>query len=137
MMNDNNQDIRHPLFGTSLMNWFRLLIENGGADWGFLSRAIFITLSTMLTLPMRLLSKLVYDPRIEKTRINYPPLFIIGHWRSGTTHLHELISQDPLMGYVSFWHTLIPYSFMLLEDSKRFLARFLPTTRPMDAIKVQ
>jgi len=135
-MNDVHQDIRHPLFGTSMINWIRLLIDHGGVDRAFLPRAIFITFSTILTLPVRLLFKLIYNSHIEKTCISNPPVFIIGHWRSGTTFLHEIICQDPLMGYVSLWHTLVPHSFLVLEYSKKFLARFLPTTRPMDAMKV-
>ncbi|MFW6122397.1 MAG: sulfotransferase family protein [Petrotogales bacterium] len=132
----HGQDISHPLFGTSLSNWIRLLIDNDGIDRGYLDRAIFITFSTMLTLPTRLLFKLMYNPRIAKTSIHYPPIFIIGHWRSGTTFLHELLSQDPLLGYVSLWHTLVPYNFLVLRESKRFLSRFLPMTRPMDAMKI-
>lgn len=27
-----------------------------------------------------------------------PPIFILGHWRSGTTHLQYLLSQDPAFG---------------------------------------
>ncbi len=135
-MKDDNQDIRHPLFGTSVTNWIRLLIDNGGVDRAFLSRAVLITLCTLFTLPARLLLKLVYGPRITKTRIKHPPLFIIGHWRGGTTFLHELISQDPQFAYVSLWHTLVPDSFLILDYLKKFLARFLPTTRPMDAMKV-
>lgn len=135
-MKDDTLDIRHPLFGTSMINWIHLLIDHGGIDRAYLHRAIFITFSAIFTLPARLLFKLIYNPCIEKTRINNPPLFIIGHWRSGTTFLHELISQDPLLGHVSLWHTLVPHSFLVLEYSKKFLARFLPTRRPMDAMRV-
>ena len=31
----------------------------------------------------------------NKSKIDQPPVFIIGHWRSGTTMLHELMIQDP------------------------------------------
>jgi hypothetical protein len=78
----------------------------------------------------------VYDKKIAKTQIKYPPIFIIGHWRSGTTFLHELMSQDPHLAHVSVWNTLVPYNFIALENIKRDLAKFLPVTRPMDMIKV-
>ena len=87
-MRGDKQDIRHPLFGTSITNWFRLLIDHGGVDKGFFLRALFITFITIITLPSRLISKLLYDKKIAKIRISYPPIFIIGHWRSGTTFLH-------------------------------------------------
>src|ERR1700760_3143065 len=28
-----------------------------------------------------------------------PPLFILGHWRSGTTWLHEILARDGRFGY--------------------------------------
>jgi hypothetical protein len=126
----------HPLFGTSITNWFHILIDNGGVDTGYLLRAFFNTFIILITLPSRLISKLVYDKKIAKTQIKYPPIFIIGHWRSGTTLLHELMSQDPGLAHVSVWNTLVPYNFLALENIKKALAKFLPATRPMDMIKV-
>jgi hypothetical protein len=135
-MKDHTRDSRHSLFGTSIINWIRLLIDHGGVDRAFLPRALFITFSTIVILPAQLLFKLIYGPRIAKTRIVHPPIFIIGHWRGGTTFLHELISQDPQLTHISLWHTLVPHSFLVLDDSKKLLAQFLPTTRPMDAMEV-
>ena len=133
---DDSKDIRHPLFGTSITNWIQLLSDHGGVDRSFLLRAMFVTVSTIYTLPARLLFKIIYGSCISKTCIKNPPIFIIGHWRSGTTLLHELISQDPQLAHVSLWHTLVPDSFLILDSSKEFLSRFLPATRPMDSMKV-
>ena len=77
-----------------------------------------------------------YRRRIAATQIAHPPVFIIGHWRSGTTYLHELLSQDPQFCHISLWQTMLPDSFLALEPMKRFLANFLPEKRPMDAIEV-
>jgi hypothetical protein len=83
-----------------------------------------------------LLFKIVYNSRISKTKINKPPIFIIGHWRSGTTYLHELMSNGPQFCYVSLWQTLVPESFLILNPFKSFFSQFLPAKRPMDEIKV-
>ena len=120
-METERKDIRHPLFGTSLKNWIMLLSDNGGVDREYLLRALFITVTVVFLLPARVLFRLVYEPRIEKTNVAYPPVFIIGHWRSGTTFLHELISNDPQFAYVSLWYTLAPESFLALEGFKKFL----------------
>ncbi len=130
------QDIRHPLFGTSLSNWIRLLSDHGGVDKGYFFRAAFITVSVIFFLPARLLFKTIYSPIISKTKINKPPIFIIGHWRSGTTYLHELMSNDPQFCYVSLWQTLVPGSFLILNRFKSFFSQFLPAKRPMDEIMV-
>jgi hypothetical protein len=132
----NNRTVQHPLFGISLRNWIQLLEKNGGVDREYLNRAVFITVTSMLTTPARMLFKIKYSSKINKTKISHPPLFIIGHWRSGTTYLHELLCQDPQFCYVSLWNTLVPDSFLILDPIKKFLSRFLPSERPMDAIKV-
>ena len=132
----NNRTVQHPLFGISIRNWIQLLEKNGGVDREYLDRAVFITLTSIVTTPARILFKIKYSSKINKTKISHPPVFIIGHWRSGTTYIHELLCQDPQFCYVSLWNTLVPDSFLILEPIKKFLSRFLPSERPMDSIKV-
>jgi hypothetical protein len=129
--------MQHPLFGISLKHWIHLLEENGGVDRPYLGKAVFITLTSMGTAPARLLFQLKYKKKINETELRYPPVFIIGHWRSGTTYLHELLSQDPQFCHISLWNTLLPDSFLILEPLKKFLSIFLPSKRPMDEIAVE
>jgi len=133
----NNQTVQHPLFGISLRSWIQLLEKNGGVDREYFTKAIFITLTSIFTTPARILFAIKYRSKINKTNISHPPVFIIGHWRSGTTYLHEILSQDPQFCYVSLWNTLLPDSFLIFEPMKKFLSRFLPSERPMDEIKVE
>ena len=128
---------QHPLFGISMRNWIRLLSSNGGIDRKYYGKAIFITVTSLCTAPARVLFKLRYGARINDITVQNPPVFIIGHWRTGTTYLHELLSQDPQFCYVSLWDTLLPDSFLIFEQMKPFLERFLPSKRPMDEIKVE
>jgi hypothetical protein len=130
------KNIQHPLFGISFKNWIKILTENGGVDLRYLPRAFFITLSSISIIPARFLFKILYNLKIENTEISKPPVFIIGHWRSGTTFLHELLSFDPQFSYVTLWNTLLPDSFLILNPMKDFLSQFLPSTRPMDQIEV-
>jgi omega-hydroxy-beta-dihydromenaquinone-9 sulfotransferase len=132
----NKRTIQHPLFGISIKNWIQLLEKNGGVDREYLNTAAFITITSILTNPARMLFKIKYSSKINKTKISHPPVFIIGHWRSGTTYLHELLCHDPQFCYASLWNTLLPDSFLILEPIKKFLSKFLPSERPMDAIKV-
>ena len=57
--------------------------------------AFLISLITPLNTLFWIVQQLVYGRRIEQVTIEHPPIFIIGHWRSGTTLLHELLVQDP------------------------------------------
>ena len=51
-------------------------------------------------------------PSLRKTEIR-EPVFVIGHGRSGTTHLHDLLYQDAdrfscFLMYELFWPSLLP-----------------------------
>jgi len=129
--------IQHPLFGISFKNWIRLLDLNGGVDRKYFARGAFITILSIVMIPIRAISRFRYESKINNTEIKNPPVFIIGHWRSGTTYLHELLAEDPQFCYVSLWDTLLPDGFIILEPIKKFLANFLPKQRPMDEIKVE
>jgi len=132
----NKKTIQHPLFGISTKKWIQLLEKNGRVEKGFLTRGTFITLSSIFTTPVRIFFKIKYESKIKNLKIKHSPVIIIGHWRSGTTYLHELFSQDPQFCYVSLWNTLLPEGFLVLEPIKNFLSNFLPKKRPMDSIKV-
>ena len=40
-----------------------------------------------------------------------PPIFIIGHWRSGTTHLYNILSKAPWFQYVNPYQAGLPKDF--------------------------
>jgi omega-hydroxy-beta-dihydromenaquinone-9 sulfotransferase len=61
----------------------------------------------------------------------YPPLFLLGFWRSGTTLLHELFCCDPQFGFPTTYACLNPSHFLLTESWAR-ARKGSPTTRPMD-----
>ncbi|WP_427846519.1 sulfotransferase [Aromatoleum aromaticum] len=48
-----------------------------------------------------------FQARIRDVRIK-PPIFVLGHWRSGTTHLHNLLSLDPQFAYPNFYQVTNP-----------------------------
>ena len=50
---------------------------------------------------LTLLQNLTHGRRIREAQIQQPPLFVIGHWRTGTTLLHELISLDEQFAFPS------------------------------------
>ena len=108
MNNKTKHTTQHPLFGISIKKWMRLIEKNGGVDNKYLDRGFFITLSSIFTAPARILFKLKYESKINKLKIKHPPVIIIGHWRSGTTYLHNLLSKDKQMGYVTTYQSVFP-----------------------------
>lgn len=65
-----------------------------------------------------------------------PPLFIIGHWRSGTTLLHNLFSLDHRFAFPNNYQALFPHSFLTAESMHSGVVEFfLPKRRPMDNVE--
>jgi omega-hydroxy-beta-dihydromenaquinone-9 sulfotransferase len=67
-----------------------------------------------------------------------PPIFILGHWRSGTTYLHNLLSVDPRFAYPRFAQIMIPKTFLTGESVLWAASRLLlPRDRMgIDGIKM-
>src|SRR5687767_12393088 len=57
----------------------------------------------------------IYGRRIRETRITHPPIFILGHWRTGTTLLHELLVLDPRHSYPTTSECFDPCHPLLTE----------------------
>lgn len=74
-----------------------------------------------------------FSRAIEQTQITEPPVFILGHWRSGTTLLHNLMSLDPQFTFPNMYEVLFPTHFLTTEKLLTRLTGWLvPKTRPMD-----
>ncbi len=97
-----------------------------------------IMLMTILTAPLRWLQSLLFSRKIKKVNFeNNPPVFVLGHWRSGTTHLHYLLSKDKKFGYLeNFQAFFFRVAFISKTIMKPVLNLFMPKTRPQDNIKI-
>ncbi|HEC76449.1 MAG TPA: sulfotransferase [Thermoplasmatales archaeon] len=127
-----------PLAGTSMVNWVKLLLENKFCiDWRFIPRTIYVTLMIAVISPFRFYEKLKFEKKIREINIP-PPLFIIGHFRSGTTFLHYLMGQDRNLAYVSTLETMAPWVFLGSEKIfKSMVEKRLPEKRPMDDLEMK
>ena len=114
----------HPIALGSFRSWMRLLCSSQGVSRAYVPRALFVSLTTLLTSPLRLWEQVRYGRRIRSTAIHPEPIFIIGHWRTGTTHLHNLMCQDENLGYLSTFQAMAP-GFCLVGEKviKEFLAK--------------
>ncbi|MDO4587871.1 MAG: sulfotransferase [Planctomycetia bacterium] len=77
--------------------------------------------------------KLLYGKTIRETALVSPPIFIIGHWRSGTTLLHEYLIRDPQFTYCDTYTCFAPSHFLVSSGFFRPWVKYLmPKKRPMD-----
>ncbi len=63
-------------------------------------------------------------------------LFIVGHWRSGTTLLHEMLTSDPRLTGPSTYACLNPQHFLLTEKMLTRINSGQHTKRPMDDMQI-
>src|SRR4249920_1804084 len=56
---------------------------------------------------------LLYRGAVEKVVLGDDPIFVIGHWRTGTTLLHELLALDPRLRSPTNYECLVPHHFLL------------------------
>jgi hypothetical protein len=93
-------------------------------DREFLPRCLFVCSSTVAPSPLRLGERLRHGRAIRRTAIHPSPIFIVGHWRSGTTFLHHLLCQDKQFGYLTTFQAMAPGFFLIGGGGiKRFLER--------------
>lgn len=97
-----------------------------------------IALISYLTRPLQVLQNNIY--RRAMKRISYkehPPLFILGHWRSGTTFLHYTLSKDKQFGYLCNYQNYAFNIALLSRKGLRAISRvWFPKKRPQDNIKM-
>jgi len=128
-------NVEHPLALGSFRVWIRLLKRSGGIDRAYVWRALFVTLSTFLTSPLRIWERVHYTRAVRRTDVHPAPVFILGHWRSGTTHLHNLLCQDRNFGFLTTFQAMAP-GFCLTGDGmiKRLLAKAAGVRHPTRVI---
>lgn len=76
-----------------------------------------------------------FDAQVAAARVE-DPIFIIGHWRSGTTLLHTLLAQDAQFAYPRIYQVTNPHTFLSI-DIEQIIQRRLATgsqQRPMDNV---
>lgn len=126
-----------PSLGSPLKNWLKLIFSNGFfVKLKYYPRLYLILIVSTLGIPFRMFEHWKFRKRIKFTDINNPPIFILGHWRSGTTHLHNLLTQDPQFGYITMLEASFPKSFLITNFFKFFMKSFLPKKRPMDNMEM-
>jgi len=87
--------------------------------------------------PLTWISEALYKRKAESLPLDEPPIFVIGHWRSGTTLLHDLFSEDPNLAYPTTYECFFPHHFLLTEGTLDHAFKvLLPKRRPQDDVPV-
>jgi len=98
-----------------MLNYFKILVTY----WNSNAKNILMVLPNLILLGLRLPFSVVenafYCKLIKNQEIEKDPIFILGYYRSGTTHLQKLISLHPDIGYLNIYKTYFPDSYILTQ----------------------
>ena len=92
--------------------WARLLAECGGAAPEHRRRLRRSLMASALFAPWRLAEHPLYALRVARTPIDPSPVFVLGLPRSGTTHLHNIMANDPRLGTLTQVQAVAPSLFL-------------------------
>ena len=97
-----------------------------------LTKCVCRLLSTLKPLQDRRYKKMLADKPLE-----HDPVFILGHWRSGTTFVHNVFSCDKHFGYNTTYQTVFPHLMMFGQGFfKKTMAWLMPDKRPTDNMEL-
>lgn len=138
-----NKPLKYSIFmpriwhGMPAKVWFSNLARNRFAfSWSRLHYALGVSAFCPVTSMLAIVQKLGWSRAIAKTELERPPVFILGHWRSGTTLLHEYLGLDPRFASPTTYQCFAPWHFLLTEGMvTRYGNWLLPDRRPMDNMK--
>jgi hypothetical protein len=121
-------------FGT----WLRLLMKhNCRLTPRNMITAATITPCSMFNSTAGGIQSLLYGRKIRRQSLAAPPLFVLGHWRSGTTLLHDFLVCEPEHTYPTTYQCFAPQHFLFTQ---RWIAPLtswlLPKHRPMDNVEL-
>ncbi len=124
--------------GIGVTGWFRELFRNR-FHFGLtrICMGLIITVLSFINSSLWLLQEIFLGRKIKRAEIKEQPVFVLGHWRSGTTLLHELLVCDPRHTYPDTFSCFAPNHFILSRWLfSWWLWMLLPRSRPMDNMNV-
>jgi hypothetical protein len=125
------------LAGIQIRILLKLIRHNKISLWPrHLFRLIFVLQNALWASLFAWREKQKYGKQIDNYQMPIDPVFIIGHWRTGSTYLHQLMNLDENLTAPSLFQTAQPNGFKVSYRYYRPLMKMaLGKTRPFDQIK--
>ena len=125
------------LGGITFGDWLQLLRDSRfRVSPRYLPRAATITWWSITNSLFRWLEERRYGAQVDAAPVA-APLFVLGHWRSGTTLLHDLLALDGRFACPNLYQVIYPHTFLTTENlGSVVLRRFAPKQRPQDNMKL-
>lgn len=127
---------QHPLMGADVVNLFRALSSYGGFPFSTWGHFAFFLGSALVRKPFAIMERAIYRKRLQKGE-QQDPVIVVGYWRSGTTHLHNLLANNPRFGIITPIASGLPGEILTLGSwLESSLVKALPEDRGVDKVAV-
>ncbi len=125
----------HPLSGANL-GTLAAVVRRAGPPKKIASASL-IAAAALARWPFSTVERLMIERSLPSAD-SLAPVFILGHWRSGTTHLYNIMTRGGDWGFVPPVATGLPWDlFGLARAFRPLLERALPAHRYIDNMPVR
>ncbi|MFZ5617941.1 MAG: sulfotransferase family protein [Pseudomonadota bacterium] len=125
----------HPLSGADIDTLIRAIGRAGAPERPL--QAAAIAGAALARWPFSTAERMIMESRLPRAEDLAPPVFILGHWRSGTTHLYNVMCKSGAWAFVPPVATGLPWDlFGLGRAFAPLLVKALPKHRYIDNIPV-
>ncbi|MCX6279732.1 MAG: sulfotransferase [Bacteroidetes bacterium] len=124
--------------GITIGQLFRLLNRNKVAfNAKTLLRLAFLLQGACWSSLFSLIEKARFADTLNNVKVPDDPVFIIGHWRTGSTYLHQALNLDINFHAPTLFEVAVPDSFLVSYPYYRPLfKRLIGKHRPMDQVEI-
>lgn len=79
-----------------------------------------------------------FEKLLAHVDLRHDPVFVLGHWRSGTTFLHNILASDPHFGYNTTYQTVFPNKMLWGQAFFKWVMSYIiPDKRPTDNMELE
>jgi len=123
--------------GVELPEWLEILEANDfKVSPAYLHRLAWVTGWSVPSTLFGRLEDALFARKLAEMPVDPTPLILLGHWRSGTTHLQNLYGRDPNHTVPTYYQVIFPTSFLLTgKIVPKLAAGALEETRSYDNVK--
>ncbi|MBR4119451.1 MAG: sulfotransferase [Bacteroidales bacterium] len=116
---------------------FKGVCEGRRVDKKYKAKYRFTKLICRILSSINFIENRRYKKRLGNTKLNDSPLFIIGHWRSGTTFVHNVFACDKQFGFTTTYQTVFPFMMFTIKwFFKKMAALAMPAKREADNMEL-
>ncbi|NMA72671.1 MAG: sulfotransferase [Bacteroidales bacterium] len=116
---------------------FNEIVKGRVIDSGYKGKYRLTKMVCNLLSPLASIQNKKYAKLLKEDSLEHDPVFILGHWRSGTTFVHNVFSCDSHFGYNTTYQTVFPHLMLWGQPFfKKTMSWLMPDKRPTDNMEL-